>query len=460
MMRARAPILIAAALASAAAAGDPPPAPRGAPDAEIQELVGAVSAERIQRSIFVLASFKTRHTLSDPLPSGDGIGGAASWIHAEFERASKEAGGRLKVELDAFEQHPSPPRIMQQVPITNIVATLPGTDPDSGRTLVVSGHYDSMPTSVLDATSAAPGADDDASGTAAVLELARVMSHYRFPATIVFLAVAGEEQGLHGSTHWAQAAKERNADIEAMLDNDIVGSSRSADGVIDRGSVRLFAQGVPPEAALDDGLVAQIRAGGENDTPPRELARAVRDIAALYVPSMKVRVIYRADRYLRGGDHMPFLARGFPAVRFTEPAEDFRRQHQDVREEKGVQYGDTPDHVDFAFTADVARVNAATLAVLARAPAPPSDVQIEAARLENDTTLRWAPGPEAYLAGHRVVWRETTAPFWEHSLDVAKGVDRVTVPGVSKDNVIFGVEAFDAAGHASPAVFPTARRTL
>jgi Peptidase family M28 len=460
-MRACAQILMAAAFASSAVAADqvPAPPPR-ALDGDIQELVSAISADRIQRSIYVLTSFKTRHTLSDPLPSGDGIGGAASWIHAEFERASKEAGGRLKVELDAFEQLPSPPRIMQQVPITNIVATLPGTDSDSGRTLVVSGHYDSMPTSVLDATSAAPGADDDASGTAAVLELARVMSHYRFPATIVFLAVAGEEQGLHGSTHWAQAAKERNADIEAMLDNDIIGSSRSADGVVDRGSVRLFAQGVPPEATLDDGLVAQIRAGGENDTPPRELARAVRDIAALYVPSMKVRVIYRADRYLRGGDHLPFLARGYPAVRFTEPAEDFRRQHQDVREEKGVQYGDTPDHVDFAFVADVARVNAATLAVLARAPAPPSDVQIEAARLENDTTLRWAPGPEAYLAGHRVVWRETTAPFWEHSLDVTKGVDRVTVPGVSKDNVIFGVEAFDAAGHVSPAVFPAARRTL
>jgi hypothetical protein len=230
--------------------------------------------------------------------------------------------------------------------------------------------------------------------------------------------------------------------------------------VIDRGTVRLFAQGVPPEAKPDDALLALLKAGGENDTPPRELARAIRDIAGQYMPSFQVRVIYRADRYLRGGDHLPFLERGYPAVRFTEPAEDFRRQHQDVREEKGVQYGDTPDHVDFAYTADVARVNAAALAVLARAPAPPAKVQIETARLEYDTTLRWAPSPEADLAGYRIVWRETTAPFWEHSMDVGKNVNRVTVPDASKDNLIFGVEAFDTAAHVSPAVFPSTRKTL
>ena len=459
-MRLRAPFLLAAAaLAAAGRAADLAPAPSTVLDPDIQQIVAAISPERIQRSVYVLASFKTRHTLSDPLPSGDGIGGAVSWIHADLDRASADAGGRLKVELDTFDQPAAPPRIPHPLQITNVVATLPGTGP-SGRTLVISGHYDSRATNPLDAAGAAPGADDDASGTAAVLELAHVMSHHRFAATIVFLAVAGEEQGLNGSTHWAKAARDRKADIEAMLDNDIIGSSRAEDGQVDRASVRLFAQGVPPSAAPDDALLALLRAGGENDTPPRELARAIRDIAGLYVPSIKVRVIYRSDRYLRGGDHLPFLERGYPAVRFTEPAEDFRRQHQDVREEKGVQYGDTPDHVDFAYTADVARVNAAALAVLARAPAPPSEVQIEAARLENDTTLRWAPGAEAYLAGHRVVWRETTAPFWEHSLDVAKGVNRVTIPGVSKDNVVFGVESFDAAGHASPAVFPAARRTL
>jgi hypothetical protein len=344
--------------------------------------------------------------------------------------------------------------------MTNVVATLPGTDEDSGRTLVISGHYDSINSDLLDVAGAAPGADDDASGVAAVLELARVMSHYKFRATIVFLAVEGEEQGLDGSTHWSQAAKERDADIEAMLDNDIIGSSRSQAGAVDRGTVRLFAQGVPPTAKPSDALLALLRAGGENDTPPRELARSVRDIAALYVPSLTVRVIYRAERYLRGGDELPFLDRGYAAVRFTEPAEDFRRQHQNVRVENGVTYGDTPDHVDFAYTADVARVNGATLAVLARAPAPPAHVQIEAARLDNDTTLRWAPSKDENISGYRVVWRETTAPFWEHELVVGKDVNRVTVPGVSKDNVDFGVEAMDAAGHVTPAVFPETRRTL
>jgi hypothetical protein len=457
----RAWALIAFAGAALPVLAEDAPPPQAPADPDIQAILSAISPERIQRSIYVLTSFKTRHTLSDTLPSGDGIGGAASWIRAEFERASGESAGRLKVELDTFEQPPVPPRVPVATQITNIVATLPGTDADTtGRTLVVSGHYDSIPTSPLDSTSPAPGADDDASGVAAVLEMAHTMSHYKFAATIVFLAVAGEEEGLFGSAHWAKVARERNANIEAMLDNDIIGNSRSDKGVIDRNSVRLFAQGVSPEAKPDDSLLALLRAGGENDSPTRELARSVRDIADLYMPSIKVRVIYRADRYLRGGDHLPFLEQGYPAVRFTEPAEDFRRQHQNVREENGVQYGDTPDHVDFAYTADVARINAATLGVLARAPEPPGRVQIEAARLENDTTLRWAPSPEASLAGYRVVWRETTSPFWEHSLDVGKGVNRVTVPGVSKDNVIFGVEAFDSAGHASPAVFPSARRTL
>jgi hypothetical protein len=450
-------VLLAAAAAPVLAEDGPPPGPT---DPEIAKMVSEISAERIQRSIFVLASFKTRHTLSDPLPSGDGIGGAAAWVRAEFGRVSADAEGRLKVDVDSFEQPPAPPRVPQKSEISNIVATLPGTDPESaGRTLVVSGHYDSRASNPLDATSAAPGADDDASGTAAVLEMARVLSHYKFRATVVFLAVAGEEQGLYGSTHWAQEAKARGADIEAMLDNDIIGSSRSEAGAVDRRTVRLFAQGVPP-VAPDDAEAALLRAGGENDSPPRELARAIREAARAYTPSMSVRVIYRADRYLRGGDHLPFLERGFAAVRFTEPAEDYRRQHQDVREEKGVTYGDTPDHVDYAYTADVARVNAAALAVLARAPAPPRRVQIEAARLENDTTLRWAPNTEADLAGYRIVWRETTAPFWEHAIDVPKGTTRTTVPGVSKDNVVFGVEAVDAEGHATPAVFPSARTTL
>jgi len=460
LMRPGTPFLIAAVLGTASLRAVEGAAPSPVPDPDIQGIVSAISAERIQRSIYVLASFKTRHTLSDPLPSGDGIGGATSWIRAEFERASAAGGGHLKVELDTFDQPPEPPLIPEQVPITNIMATLPGTHSDpAGRILVVGAHYDSRAANPLDATGAAPGADDNASGTAAVLELARVLSQYHFGATLVFLAVAGGEQGLNGSAHWAGDARAAGADIEAMLDDDTVGNSRSETGKVDRGSVRLFAQGIPPTAALSDSMRELVSAGGENDTPARELARAVREIASTYVPSMNIRIIYRADRYLRGGDHLPFLERGYPAVGFTEPAEDFRRQRQDTRVDGSIQYGDTPDHVDFSYVADVARVNAAVLAVLARAPAPPRKVEMAAVALENDTTLTWAANTEPDLAGYRVVWRETTAPYWEQSLDVAKDMTRVTLRGVSKDNLLFGVEAFDAAGHASPAVFPVARKT-
>ena len=462
-MRASAPFLFAAvALAAPIMAAEAPrPAPAPVTDPDIREIVSAVSAERIQRSVFVLASFRTRHTLSDPLPSGDGIGGAMAWIRAEFGRVSAETGGLLNVELDSFEQPPAPPRNPERAQVTNVVATLPGTDPESqGRVLVVSAHYDSRATNPLDSTSAAPGADDDASGAASVLELARVMSHYKFGATIVFIAFSGEEQGLYGSTHWARAARARQADIEAVLNNDIIGSSRSEGGKINRGTVRLFAEGIRPVSKPPESLVELLMAGGENDTPPRELSRAIREIAAAYVPSLGVEIVYRADRFLRGGDQLPFLESGYPAVRFTEPAEDYRHQHQNVREEGGVQYGDTPERLDFAYTADVARVNAAALAVLARAPAPPRGVQVEAARLENDTTLRCDPNPEPGLAGYRIVWRETTSPYWEHAMDVPRDATRATVRGVSKDNAVFGVEAFDAAGHASPAVFPSARRTL
>lgn len=455
-MRYRSWFPLLAAIPSLGFAGPPP-----SPDPGILKVVSEISADRIQRSIYVLASFKTRHTLSDPLPSGDGIGGAGAWIRAEFERVSTATGGRLRVDTDIFTQHPVAPRIPRPVEMTNIVATLPGSRPSSSdRIYVVSGHYDSIVRNVLDADSPAPGADDDASGVAAVLELARVMSSREYPSTIVFMAVAGEEQGLFGSAHWAAKARATGLDIEAMLDDDIIGNSHAPDGRVDRHSVRLFAQGILPTATPGDALLELIRSGGENDTPPRELGRAIRDIVSEYVPSMSVRVIYRTDRYLRGGDHIPFLEQGYPAVRFTEPTEDFRHEHEYVRTENGVSYGDIPDYVDFGYVADVARVNAASLAEMALAPARPADVQIETARLENDTTLRWAPNTEPNLAGYRIVWRETTSPFWEHSLDVPATVTRRTMPGLSKDNVLFGVEAFDTAGHVSPAVYPTARRTL
>jgi hypothetical protein len=420
-----------------------------------------VSAGRIQRSIVVLTSFKTRHTLSDPLPSGDGIGGAGAWIRAEFQRVSAASGGRLRVETDEFSQPPLAPAIPRAVRIVNLVATLPGTRPASaGRIYVLSAHYDSRARNVLDADSPAPGADDDASGVAAVLEAARVMSTHEFGATIVFMTVAGAEEGFVGSAHWAGKAKAAGLEIAGMLNDDIIGGTHAADGRVDRRTVRLFAQGVPPRASPGDALLELIRSGGESDTPPRELARAIRDAGGAYVPSLDVRVVFRGDRYSRGGDQLSFLDRGYPAVRFVEPAENFRHQREDVRVENGVQYGDTADFVDFSYVAQVTRLNVAALACLARAPACPQGVEVETARLENDTTLRWTPNTEADLAGYRVVWRETTEPFWTHALDVARDATRVTVPGVSKDDAVFGVEAVDTAGHASPAVYPLPRTTL
>lgn len=441
--------------AAMALAAEPAPAPR---DPDIAKMVSEISAERIERSLHILTSFTTRHTLSDPAPGGNDIGAARTWIRAEFERASTAADGRLHVELDSFQQ-PRAPGIPQPVEIVNVVATLPGTRPESrDRIYVVSAHYDSASSHPADAASPAPGADNDASGVAAVLELARVMSRYEFDATIVFMAVAGEEQGLYGAAHWAEQAKQKNLNLAGMINNDTIGSTRAEDGAHDSSTVRLFAQGIPQGKAPGERLRALLAAGGENDTPPRELARAIKEAAALYVPAMNVKLIYRADRYLRDGDQQAFLDRGYPAVRLTEPAEDFRHQRQDVRVENGVAYGDTTDLLNFPYIADVARINAAALAVLARAPAAPSGVQVEIAQSFNDTTLHWLVGGEPGLAGYRIVWRDTTAPLWEHALDVPKDTTRFTVKGVSKDNVIFGVEAMDAAGHASPATYPLPSR--
>jgi hypothetical protein len=436
---------------------NPVPPPVVARDPQIERIVAEISPANIEATIRRLASFKTRHTLSSTTSPDTGIGAARNWIKGEFERSSRESGGRLLVEFDAFHQPPEPPRLPAGADIVNVVATLPGTQPESkDRVYVVSGHYDSRSLGIMDTDTLAPGANDDASGTATVLELARVMSHYRFNATIVFLTVAAEEQGLQGSTHWAEGAKRKGVNVAAMFTDDIVGNTLREDGTHDRSHVRLFAEGVPPLATLPARMLTQLVTGGENDFPPRQLARLIQSVGACYVPQLPVQVIYRRDRYLRGGDHSPFLDQGFAAVRFTEPREAFTRQHEDVGVREGVLYGDTIDFVDFAYVAEVARVNAAALAELSLAPAAPHGVEIEAYKLENDSTLRWEPNAEPDLAGYRVVWRDTTAPAWEHAVDVGN-VTRYTVRGVSKDNVIFGVEAVDRAGHASPAVYPAPR---
>jgi Zn-dependent M28 family amino/carboxypeptidase len=330
------------------------------------------------------------------------------------------------------------------------VATLKGTQ-NPERIYVVSGHYDSMCSSPIDATCDAPGANDDASGTAAVIEMARVMSKRKFDATIVFMTVAGEEQGLLGATYFAEQAKQKKLDIEAMFTNDIIGGVTTFKNSPDRNSVRVFSEGVPSSETEQESATRR-SVGGENDSASRQLARFIKETAEMYSPKFRVMMIYRRDRYGRGGDHIPFVERGFSAVRFTEPNEDYDHQHQNVRVENGKQYGDLPEFVDFEYVANVARVNAASLAALALAPARPKNVVI-VNRLGNDTELKWDTNIETDVAGYEIVWRDTTGAVWTNSQFV-ENVTNFVMKGMSKDNYFFGVRAVDKAGNKSPVSFP------
>ncbi|MEV7194285.1 M20/M25/M40 family metallo-hydrolase [Streptomyces sp. NPDC093510] len=423
------------------------------PPRELRAILREIDHRRIEATVRRLAAFGTRHTLSSQDDPVRGIGAARDWILAELRRHARPSGGRMTVELQSYVQEPGP-RIPTPTRITNVVATLRGSaSPD--RLYVVSGHYDSRASDVMDFTSDAPGADDDASGVALVMELARVMATRRVAATLVFAAVAGEEQGLFGAAHMAERFKQRKADVQGMFTNDIVGSSTADDGTRDPRTIRLFAEGVPSSETPEEAAVRR-SVGGENDSPARQLARFVKDVAANDATGMRVRVVYRRDRYLRGGDHIPFLERAYPAARFTEPAEDFAHQHQDVRVVDGKQYGDLPEFCDFPFVARVARVNAAALWSLAQAPGTPRGAKILTAALTNETELVWERGTDAGLTGYEVVWRETTDTDWTHVIDVGDAT-RHTVD-LSKDNVFFGVRAVGRSGLRSPVAFPAPQR--
>jgi hypothetical protein len=419
---------------------------------DIPSILSEIRPDSIKASIQTLADFHTRHTLSDTVSDTRGIGAARRWIYSTLSRYSTQNGGRLNVSYHRFTQAPSR-RIPQATEIVNVVAVLPGSSPASqNRILVVSGHYDSICGSQSDAECYAPGANDDASGTAAVMELARVMSSYHFDATIVFMAVAGEEQGLYGAYGWAEQAVRDSLDIQAMFTNDIIGSPVAADGSKEPFRVRLFADGIPPLRENSVMVQAYLRTGGENDLPSRQLARHIVEVNQTFFPAMHVDMIYRRDRYLRGGDHIAFLEKGYAAVRFSEPNENYAHQHQNVRVEDGIQYGDLPEFVDAEYVARVAKVNAVALAATANAPASPSNVRMDLRGLTNSTTIRWAANTEPDLAGYRIVWRETTSPVWQHRTDVGL-VTEATLP-YSKDNVIFGVQAVNTRGYVSPAVYP------
>ena len=440
------------------------PAPRLASDphadSHIAEAIRQVSADRIRQTIEKLVNFQNRSTISAQdgasIKAGTGIAAAREWIKAEFERYSKECGGCLEVKTDTFTEQPSE-RIPKPTEITNVYAVLRGSDPkQADRIVLVTGHYDSRNSDTLNGTDPAPGANDDGSGTAVSLECARVVSKavlnkIKFPATIIFLTVAGEEQGLNGSKHFAQMAKQQGWKLEAALNNDIVGGDRGPQQ--DASVVRVFSEGLP--AAASEAEIKRIRAlGGESDSTSRELARYIADVGRSYDAGVKPLLVFRLDRFLRGGDHYSFNQQGFAAVRFTEFREDFNHQHQTPRTENGIEYGDLPKFVDFDYVAHVARLNAATLASLASAPAPPANVKMRTKDLENDTTLTWEASAEA--TAYEVVWRSTKAPDWEYVQTVSSGT-RATLK-VSKDNVIFGVRAVDAAGHRSLPVVPEPER--
>lgn len=424
--------------------------PKAKPDPETAKMVKEVSAKNIEATIRKLVSFGTRSTLSDQNDPNRGIGAARDWIYGEFQKISADCGNCLTVEKQSFLQ-PKANRVPEPTTLTNVVATLKGTtDPD--RVYVVSGHYDTMCSSPTDGKCDAPGANDDGSGTATVIELARVMSKRKFDATIIFVTVAGEEQGLLGSTHFAQEASEKKMNIEGMFTNDIVGGVTSQKNSPNRNKVRVFSEGVPSDETEQQARTRR-SVGGENDSPSRELARFIKEQSDRYLKNFKVWMIYRRDRYLRGGDHIPFLERGYTAVRITEADEDYTHQHQNVRTENGVFYGDTPEYVDFEYTANVARVNLIALASLASAPAKPKNVGIVTARLTNDTELKWDANTDADLAGYEIVWRDTTAPEWTDSAFVGN-VTNFLVKGRSKDNYFFGVRAVDKDGNKSPVVYP------
>ncbi|HTZ60073.1 MAG TPA: M28 family metallopeptidase [Acidobacteriaceae bacterium] len=445
----------------------------GPPDPRIAAALKEVSAERIKANIEALVAFKNRSTISSTetdLPPGTGALAAADWLKAQFEKYSQACGGCLEVKDDSFIEQPLSgqaayrSRVVKPTPMRNVYAVLRGTDPVAARRMyLVTGHYDSRESDVMNTHDPAPGANDDASGTAVSLEAARVLSRLKFPATLVFVCVAGEEQGLDGSRHLARLAKEEGWQLEGVLNNDIVGGDTTpGDALQDKSVVRVFSEGILPSASIQK-IQQMLQLGMDNDTPSRQLAREVLTAGRTYFqpPAKPFKPVMelRLDRFLRGGDHSSFSAEGFPAVRFTEWRENYHHQHQRVRIENGIEYGDLLKFDDFNYIAQVARLNLATLATLAYSPGVPQNVRVLTADLDNNTTLKWdAPAAAGGPVEYQIVWRETTANDWQFTANAQRygataETHTATLP-VSKDNVFFGVRACIPSGHCSQAVAP------
>lgn len=427
-------------------------------DPQIELMVKEVSQDSLQANIKKLVSFGTRNTLSATSDPDRGIGAAREWILERFKSFAKESGGRLSAKLDTSTYQSDGRRIDVTTVLTNVVATLKGTDPTDKRVFVISAHMDSRASDVMDRVGDAPGANDDGSGTAAVIECARVMSKHSFPATIIFVALCGEEQGLLGANFMARNAKAVNMEIAAVLNNDMIGNNNSNEtNIIDNTKVRIFSEGLPA-VGMDEKKAASIRALGlENDGPSRQLARYMKEIGERYIDNLEVVLVNRPDRFLRGGDQTPFQQQGFTAVRVTEMNENYIHQHQDIRIENGLQYGDLEEFMDFEYLRKNTAMNVSNLGNLAKSAPEPKDVSLLVSDLSNSTTLFWKAAPSANLGGYYVLMRETTSPIWQKKFFTKELL--VTLP-YSKDNYFFAVQSVSKDGNEGLPIIPTVSRRL
>jgi hypothetical protein len=420
-------------------------------DPEIDKMVKEVSSDSLQSYILKMVSLGTRNTLSTQSNPARGIGAAREWVLSKFNDFAKQSNGRLTAFIDTTFYKADGNRVRRDIILGNVVATLQGTDPNDKRIFLISGHLDNMRSSPVDSTGDAPGANDDGSGSAAVIECARIMSNHSFPATIIFITVSGEEQGLLGAYYNARKAKRLDWQIEAVLNNDIMGSNNSSETkIVDNTRIRVFSEGL---SVLDTGRIAtNIRnLGLENDGKARQLARYVKETGERYVENLEVVMVYRNDRFLRGGDHTPYVLLGYPAVRITEMNENYYHQHQDVRKENNIQYGDLPEFMDFEYLRKNAAMNLSCLANLAKAPSKPEEVKVEAVRLSNYTFLSWKAPKTGKVKGYYVMMRETTSAFWQKKF-FTKQLE-YTLP-YSKDNYFFAVQSVGEEGNESLAVVP------
>ncbi|MGY3055203.1 hypothetical protein ACVWYG_003416 [Pedobacter sp. UYEF25] len=424
-------------------------------NAEIADMVREVNTDSLKSYISSLVTFGTRSTLSEVKEKRVGIGAARNWIVYKFKQFAKHSDGRLTAYLDTVTYKADGKRVDANISLANAVAVLKGTDKNDERIFIISGHLDSRVTDIMNRKSDAPGANDDGSGVAAVLESARIMSKHAFPATIIFVAVSGEEQGLLGSTFMANKAKNENWEVEAVLNNDIIGSNNSSGtNIIDNTKFRVFSEGLPNYEL--DKTARNIRSFGlENDSKSRQLARYVKEIGERYVDHLEVKLMYRSDRFLRGGDHLPYLENGFTAVRLTEMNENFNHQHQDLRTENGVEYGDLLKFMDFEYLRKNTGINLSVLACLAKAPSAPIDVKVDVKDLSNSATFNWKKPKTGKVKGYYILMRESSSPMWEKKFFTTE--TRISLP-YSKDNYLFAIQTVGEDGTESLPVVPDVER--